>query len=350
MKGAIAVAVTIIDVAREANVSPSTVSRVIADHPRISVKTKKKVREVMERLQYYPNFQARNLAARSTQTIGVVMANSATLAFQNPFFPEVIRGICTKAHACQLGIYLSTGGTEEEIFQEVVAMVQGRKVDGLILLYSRVDDKTLNYLRDMNFPFTIVGRPYEYEDQIDFVDNDNRKIAQDVVDYLVELNHKSIAFIGGDLKFVVSSDRLEGYQAALARHELMYQDRYFIHDFTFEQDGKEAIRQLMTQESPPTALVAHDDSVAYEIIRFLEELEIRVPEDVSIISFNNHALSEHVKPPLTSVDIHIFELGIQATELLLDRIKQPEREAVHQFVDTTLIVRDSCQSLNPREK
>lgn len=341
-------AVTIIDVAREANVSPSTVSRVIADHPRISEKTKKKVREVMESMHYYPNFQARNLAARTTQTIGVVMANSATLAFQNPFFPEVIRGISTTAHACQLGLYLSTGGTEEEIFQEVVAMVQGRKVDGVILLYSRVDDKTLNYLREMQFPFTIVGRPYDFEDQIDFVDNDNKQIAKDVVNYLMDLGHREIAFIGGDVHFVVSADRLEGYRAALEDHQLKYQEKYFIQDFAFEQDGKEAIRKLMAEEQPPTALVAHDDSVAYEIIRYLEQLEIRVPEDVSIISFNNHALSEHVKPPLTSVDINIFELGIQATELLLKRIKQPEREASHQFVDTTLIVRDSCQSLNPR--
>lgn len=341
-------AVTIIDVAREANVSPSTVSRVIADHPRISEKTKKKVREVMESMHYYPNFQARNLAARTTQTIGVVMANSATLAFQNPFFPEVIRGISTTAHACQLGLYLSTGGTEEEIFQEVVAMVQGRKVDGVILLYSRVDDKTLNYLREMQFPFTIVGRPYDFENQIDFVDNDNKQIAKDVVNYLVDLGHREIAFIGGDVDFVVSADRLEGYRAALEDHQLSYQEKYFIQDFTFEKDGKEAIRQLMAEEQPPTAIVAHDDSVAYEIIRYLEQLEIRVPEDVSIISFNNHALSEHVKPPLTSVDINIFELGIQATELLLKRIKQPEREASHQFVDTTLIVRDSCQSLNPR--
>ncbi len=341
-------AVTIIDVAREANVSPSTVSRVIADHPRISEKTKKKVREVMESMHYYPNFQARNLAARTTQTIGVVMANSATLAFQNPFFPEVIRGISTTAHACQLGLYLSTGGTEEEIFQEVVAMVQGRKVDGIILLYSRVDDKTLNYLREMQFPFTIVGRPYDFEDQIDFVDNDNKQIAKDVVNYLMDLGHREIAFIGGDVHFVVSADRLEGYRAALEDHQLQYQEKYFIHDFAFEQDGKEAIRQLMEEEQPPTALVAHDDSVAYEIIRYLEQLEIRVPEDVSIISFNNHALSEHVKPPLTSVDINIFELGIQATELLLKRIKQPESEASHQFVDTKLIVRDSCQSLNPR--
>lgn len=341
-------AVTIIDVAREANVSPSTVSRVIGDHPRISMKTKVKVREVMERLQYYPNFQARNLAARTTQTIGVVMANSASLAFQNPFFPEVIRGICTTAHASHLGLYLSTGGTEEEIFQEVVGMVQGRKVDGIILLYSRVDDKTLNYLLEMKFPFTIVGRPYNFEQQIDFVDNDNRKITKDVVEYLVGLGHRDIAFIGGDVHFVVSADRLEGYRSALEDHQITYQEKNFIHDFAFEQDGNEAIRQLMKQGNPPTALVAHDDSVAYEIIRYLEQLKIRVPEDVSIISFNNHALSEHVKPPLTSVDINIFELGIKATELLLDRIKQPESEAVHQFVDTTLIVRNSCQSLNPR--
>ena len=148
-------AVTIIDVAREANVSPSTVSRVIADSPRISAQTKRRVREVMERLKYYPNFQARNLAAKSTNTIGVIMSHSTSLAFQNPFFPEVIRGICSSAHSNQYGIYLSTGGTEEEIYKEVVSMVQGKKVDGIILLYSRVNDRTMAYLKEVKFPFTI---------------------------------------------------------------------------------------------------------------------------------------------------------------------------------------------------
>ena len=107
--------VTIKDVAKLANVAPSTVSRVIANSSRISEQTKKRVREVMEELGYHPNLQARSLAAKSTQAIGVIMPNSAYYAFQNPFFPEVLRGISTSSHDNKYGIYLSTGSTEDEI-------------------------------------------------------------------------------------------------------------------------------------------------------------------------------------------------------------------------------------------
>ncbi|MBP2242774.1 DNA-binding LacI/PurR family transcriptional regulator [Cytobacillus eiseniae] len=337
--------VTIIDVAKEANVSPSTVSRVIADSPRISEQTKRKVREVMARLDYHPNFQARNLAAKSTKTIGVIMAHSTSLAFQNPFFPEVIRGICTSAHARQYGIYLSTGGTEEEIYQEVMAMVQGRKVDGIILLYSRVNDRTMNYLKESGFPFTMVGRPYHSENEITYIDNDNKKIANDLVNYLYKLGHKQIAFIGGNLDYVVSSDRLDGYQKAISEAGFPYSDAYFIHDHVFKTKGKSGIHELMKQNTRPTAIVAHDDLVAYEVIRYLEELSIRVPEDVSIVSFNNHALSAYVKPPLTTVDISIFELGLEATNYLLEQMLDPEVEVKHHYVPTTLIERESCRRL-----
>ncbi|WP_449619577.1 LacI family DNA-binding transcriptional regulator [Robertmurraya sp. Marseille-Q9965] len=338
-------AVTIIDVAKEANVSPSTVSRVIADNPRISEETKRKVREVMERLGYYPNFQARNLASKSTQTIGVIMSNSTSLALQNPFFPEVIRGICTSAHASKYGIYFSTGGTEEEIYEEVVSMVQGRKVDGIILLYSKVDDRTMLYLKESNFPFVMVGRPHQYGDEITYIDNDNHKISQEVVDYLNELGHREIAFIGGNLEFVVSIDRLNGYKEALAMAGLPYSEEYFIRDETIKLKGMNAIHELMKLERPPTAIVAHDDSVAYEIIRYLEALSIQVPRDVSIVGFNNHRLSEYVKPPLTSVDISIFELGIESTNFLLEKIRDPEIAVKHHFVPTHLIERESCRRI-----
>lgn len=338
-------AITIIDVAREANVSPSTVSRVIADNPRISEQTKRKVREVMERLEYYPNFQARNLAAKSTQTIGVITSHSTSLAFQNPFFPEVIRGICSSAHASKYGIYLSTGGNEEEIYQEVVSMVQGKKVDGIILLYSRIDDRTMTYLKDAQFPFTMVGRPYKYENEITYIDNDNQGIARDVVDYLFGLGHKQIAFIGGDLDYVVSMDRLKGYQQALAEADHSYSDAYFIQDEAFKSKGNKSIHELMELEVPPTAIVAHDDLVAYEIIRYLEELSVQVPNDISIVSFNNHALSAYVKPPLTSVDISIFELGFEATNFLLEKVLDPRVAIEHHFVATTLIERESCRSI-----
>jgi DNA-binding LacI/PurR family transcriptional regulator len=334
--------VTIIDVAKEANVSPSTVSRVIANNPRISEKTKKRVQEVMNRLDYHPNFQARNLAAKSTKTIGVIMANSASLAFQNPFFPEVIRGICTSAHASKFGIYLSTGTTSEEIYDEVVSMTQGRRVDGIILLYSRVNDKTMKYLKQSGFPFTVVGRPHSHENEITYVDNDNHEIAKQVVNYLLDLEHTNIAFVGGDVDFVVSSDRLSGYKEALTEASISYRDEYYLQDHTMKTMGEKSIQMLMACDPPPTAIVAHDDLIAYEIISYLEDLAIQVPNDISIISFNNHSISEHLKPPLTSVDISIFQLGLEATNCLLEKIQLPETPEKYLIIPTKLVERKSC--------
>ncbi|WML47155.1 LacI family DNA-binding transcriptional regulator [Neobacillus sp. PS3-34] len=331
--------ITIRDVAREANVAPSTVSRVIANSSKISEKTKKRVREVMEKLDYYPNYQARSLAAKSTETIGIIMPNSAYYSFQNPFFPEVLRGICTSAHACRFGIYLSTGSDEDEIFEEVVSMVQGRRVDGIILLYSRVNDRTLNFLADSDLPFTIVGRPFENSEKITFVDNDNVSTTKQVTNYLIELGHRNIAFVGGNLNFVVTIDRLNGYKAALEEAGVPYLDNYVI---LGKMKGSETLQSLLSLKTPPTAIVTQDDLFAYEMISHLEGLKVKVPEDVSIISFNNLTLSNHSKPPLTSVDINIFELGFQAAECLIGKIKNPDMQPKKITIPTQLIERKSC--------
>lgn len=340
--------VTIKDVAKEANVAPSTVSRVIADNPRISEKTKKRVKEVMERLGYHPNFQARSLAANSTQTIGVVMPSSAFYSFQNPFFPEVLRGISKNAHENKYGIYLSTGSTEEEIYNEVISMVMGRRVDGIILLYSRVNDRTMKYLLESDFPFTVVGRPYDDGEKITYVNNDNILLAKQITNYLISLGHKNIAFVGGDQEFVVTNDRLEGYRMAL--HEAGYQinDRYFIPREVIFENGKDAICSLMSLDPPPSAMVTQDDLMAYEMVSHLGTLNIKVPDGISIVSFNNLDLSEHSNPPITSVDIGTFNLGFEATRCLIEKIENPTILPKRIIVPATLIKRESCAVVNNR--
>lgn len=338
-------AVTIKDVAKQAGVSPATVSRVIADNPRISSKTKVKVREVMESMGYFPNFQARNLVAKKSQTLGVIMENSATLAFQNPFFPEVLRGISTRAHGSQYGLYLSTGATQEEIYREVVEMAQGRRVDGIVLLYSKIGDPVMKYLADSGLPYSVVGRPFTDPCSVSYVDNDNINNAKETVEYLIGLGHRQIAFVGGAADFVVSLDRLEGYKQALTQHGIPFDEAYLVDQELMGGNERDAIRQLMALEIPPTAIVTHDDMVAYEVIGYLEDLEIGVPEDVSIIGFNNHAISRHLKPPLSTVDISIYDLGLHAAELVLEKITDESTPPKQVVVASRLIERGSCRRL-----
>lgn len=338
-------AVTIKDVAKVASVSPATVSRVIADNPRISAKTKKKVREAMQTLGYYPNFQARNLVIQKSETIGIIMADSATLAFQNPFFPEVLRGISSKAHESQYGLYISTGATSEEIYEEVISMTQGKRVDGIILLYSRIGDKIMEYLYNSNIPFSVVGRPEVHTASISYVDNDNVGNAYEVVSYLIGLGHRRIAYVGGGLEYVVSLDRLKGYEQALEKAGLNF-DPELIVSQTFNSGLEEqSMKRLMELEQPPTAIVTHDDLVAYELISYLQDMQIDVPGNVSVLSFNNHSLSEHLKPPLSTVDISIYDLGLYSAELVLEKIKDRDAPVRRITVPSRLIERGSCRSL-----
>lgn len=132
----------------------------------------------MNELGYHPNLNARSLANQTTKTIGLVMPSSASKAFQNPFFPEVLRGISSFAHVEEYSLYISTGETEEEIFNGVVKMVQGRQIGGIILLYSRENDHIIQYLQQQNFPFVLIGKPYERKNEITYVDNDNYTAAR----------------------------------------------------------------------------------------------------------------------------------------------------------------------------
>ncbi|MDY0409123.1 LacI family DNA-binding transcriptional regulator [Virgibacillus soli] len=337
--------ITIKDVAQAAGVSPSTVSRVISDHPRISEETKNRVRGVMQELGYHPNLQARSLVVRSTETIGVVMPNSASKVLEDPFFPEVLRGISTKAREHQFGIYLSTGATEKEIYDEVVQMVQGRRVDGIILLYSRTDDKIMKYLLEKKFPFTVVGRPFENAERITFVDNDNTSITKQVTTHLIDLGHKEIAFLGANTEFVFTIDRLKGYKQALEEAQIAFNEDYIIPDAFLqdEQLAEEKMKQLLALPNRPTAFVIKDDFLAIQFISFFNSIGIRVPEDISMVGFNNITLCEYSHPPLTSVDIHIFRLGLEGANCLIEMLKNPDTLPKRITIPGQMIYRKSCQ-------
>ncbi|MFA9558886.1 LacI family DNA-binding transcriptional regulator [Evansella sp. AB-rgal1] len=342
--------VTIKDVAKEANVAPSTVSRVIADHPSISIETKQRVREIMKRLGYHPNFQARSLSSKSAQTIGIVMPDSTDRVFQNPFFPEVIRGIGSVAHGREYGLFISTGETEEEIFEGVQRMVYGRRVDGFVLLYSRVQDKVTNFLRKQGFPFVIVGKPNFHMDEISHVDNDNVKAARDATNYLIQNGHERISFIGGSRELLVTVDRLEGYRQALEEANIPFQEEYIITEKALKEGGEEAAAELAKLPKKPTATIVTDDLMSFGLMNALYGSHIKVPEDLSIISFNNVLLAEMSHPPLTSVDVQVFQLGYQAGKCLIEKIKEPNEPNKRIIVPHNIVERKSIITIEKQQE
>ncbi|MFC0302648.1 LacI family DNA-binding transcriptional regulator [Virgibacillus soli] len=337
-------AVTIKDVAKKANVSPSTVSRVISDSPRISEQTKRNVRRVMEELGYHLNYNARVLAQQKTRTIGIVMKKSASDSLHDPFFPEVLRGISAYCNKQDYSITLTTGESEEEIFKDVVDMVRGKRVDGMIVTYSKRDDEVVPYLIESNIPFVLVGSPDEMLDKIIYIDNDNIRAAEDATDYLIQLGHKQIGYIGGDLNYEVSIARFRGYQDALMKKQLPFRNEYAVNP-AGDVDMYEIVLDFMNLSHPPTAFVVTDDLVAMKVLQVCHKEGIKVPNDLSIISFNNAMIAQVSSPALTSVDTQVFQLGHEAAKSLVEEINDPADYKKSIIIPTIIKKRESCQAI-----
>jgi len=335
--------VTIKDIAKATGCSPSTVSRVIANNSRISEKTKQKVRKAMHDLGYHPNLTARNLVVQSTKTIGVIMPSSADKSLQNPFFAEVLRGIGSYFHQEQFSILLSTGQTEQEKFKEVERMVLGKYVDGIILLYSRLNDPIIDFLKEKDFPFVIVGKPLEYKNEIVHVDNDNIKAGKDITAYLIENGHSRISFIGGAADLVVTIDRQKGYEMALEEAAIPVLKEYALHTEFLKSGGREAVEQILKLEVKPDAIVVSDDLISVGVISMLEEYGLKVPEDISLVSFNNIYFSEIIKPALTTVDIQIYQLGVESAKAIIKMCMNQKLTRKRIIIPHDIVYRESVR-------
>lgn len=332
--------VTIKDVAKKAGVSPSTVSRVISKHPRISKETVERVTRVMEELGYHPNSMAKGLVSKATRILGVILPRPAEELFQNHFFHEVLRGILAHANRAGYDLLIASGSSESDELETVKRLVRGRRVDGIILLSSKTKDPLIAFLNEARFPFVIIGRSQEYPD-VPTIDNDNVQAAYDATRHLINQGHERIGFVSGPQELTVSQDRLAGYRLAMQEAGLRVSEDWIVEGEFLQETGYRAMSMLMNLPERPTALVVIDDIVAFGVLHGLNELGYSVPQDMCLVGFNNISLSEHTSPPLTSVDIGTYQIGYTTAQTL---IKTIAREPMHQnrmIIPHRLIVRGS---------
>lgn len=313
--------VTIKDVAKAAGVSPSTVSRVISNNPKISKATSDKVRKFMKEMEYYPNAIARSLAKQKTGVIGVIMPSTSEDIFLNPFFPEAIRGISKASGKSEYDILLSSRADKGEELNTIKKFIKGGRVDGILLMTSRVEDKTIDYLVEEDFPFSLIGSYDKYMGAINHVDNDNYMAAYELTIYLGSKGKKNIAMIVGDIKLTVTRKRIEGYKKALEESGIKFnKDLIFTGSFD-EKTGYKYASIISNLKTRPDAVIATDDLVAYGAMRGFEEIGVKVPQDIAVASFNNSILSKYSNTPITSVDINAFGLGYEAMKILVKNIE-----------------------------
>lgn len=335
-------AVTIKDVAALAGVSPSTVSRTCKNNPSISEETKERVRKAMAELGYEPNFQASNLASQNSRTIGIILPASAKEVYENSFYLEAIQGISHYCNGRQYMTTIVTGQDEAEILDAVRSMSRSGKVDGFIILYSKKDDSVIDYLFNEGLLYILIGKATQYTNQTIYIDNDNLLAGREAAEYLYQLGHRRIAYLGSDSSLMFSADRKAGYQLALASHQLPVRPEYCVEVKNVSENNEEAIRGLLMQKERPTAILVSDDILAVSLERVCLENHLAIPEDLSIISFNNSLFARLTSPQLTSIDIGAGQLGSEAASQIINHIENPNLLATKIIVPHHLIERDSC--------
>jgi len=333
--------VTIKDVARLSGVSFKTVSRVVNNLSEVSPDTRQKVQQAIQELGYQPNTMARSLVNGRTSTVGVVIPHSTDYIFTHPFFNEVLRGIAEvlSANNFNLLLYLAH---EEAPYARLFSQ---RKVDGLILMSIPIGDPNLQGLEESGVPCVCTCRISEDGNTIHWVDADFEGGIEQAMEHLIMLGHRRIALLAGPMSLVSVRLRVQGYRNSLHSHKLPVMEENILQgDFTSESGHSLAVK-AMKLPNPPSALLCGDDMMAFGAIQALKELGYRIPEDVSVVGFDDVSLARFSSPPLTTIRQDTYQKGRIAADTLLALIQGKNVSPLIQIkMDTLLVTRNSTAS------
>jgi LacI family transcriptional regulator len=325
---------TIYDVADAAGVSISTVSHVLNETRFVSEETKAKVLDAIVKLGYRPSSLARALVRQETRTIALIVPDNV-----NPFFAELARGIENHGFAANYNVILcnSDRSTSKEL--AYLDMLISKRVDGIIYMTADTATERLHPLRDNRIPVVTFDRDYEDTDAILL---DNFRGGYEATCHLIDLGHRRIGCICGPDSPSRSGERVQGYRTALEEARIPVDSTLIsTGDWTYES-GRRASRDLLLLPEPPTAIFACNDTMAIGAMAYLHECGRCLPEDVSIVGFDDITLSAFTNPPLTTIATPVTDIGQQLCQVLLDRIAGKLPSAPQRFtVSSRLIIRKS---------
>lgn len=330
---------TIVDIARKANVSIATVSRVMNGTGQVSEKTRKKVLKIIEEDHYVPNSVARSLVMKSTKIIGVIVAD-----ILNPFYAEIIRSIQDEVDKAGYSIISCNSDEDMEKEKQCIQMLMEKHVDAIILAGGRGKGEFFNahvHAAARQLPVVLVNEYLDGENIYSIVCN-KKKGAYLGINYLLELGHRDIAMITGYEDYKPSIEKLNGYKKALKEAGIPFRKEYVTYGDYHPDGGSNNVKELMALEKPPTAILAANDLMAMGAVRTLYDMGYRVPEDVSVIGFDDITMNQYFLPALTSIRQEMKLQGSMAVELLNQIFKEESGIKKKQVVEPSLVVRNTC--------
>lgn len=338
---------TIKDIAKMAGVSVTTVSKVINNYPDISQKTREKVNKIIEQENYHPNAIARSLSTNKSHSIGIFFTDHFNSGLRHPFFRDIIYGIERTFFQKGYDLILFANQWGERF--SYTEKCKNRNVDGAILMGMPRTDPYLDKLINSNIPtvfvdLDLIGKNASY------VISDNITGARKAVNYLYEIGHRKIGMIMGHRVTKPAQDRLIGFQKEIDELNLTYNPKWIVGTEFGENGGYLAMKELLKLEDRPTAIFCQGDEIAIGAMKAIEEKGYNVPDDFSLIGFDDIEISRYITPGLTTIRQDKLTMGRKAAELLLEIINNPYRTYPPIILPTKLIERDSCRPLNISKK
>nr|WP_255420118.1 LacI family DNA-binding transcriptional regulator [Petrotoga sp. 9PW.55.5.1] len=328
--------------AKKAGVSPNTVSRALNDKPDINENTKKKIEKIAQEMGYVRNVYATMLKSSVTHTIGVIMPDSS-----NPFFSEVFKGIDKAAQErdYQIIIMNSEGVYENE--EKFIKTLLERRVDGILLFPMQESYEDIRELIKEHFPMVLVGREI-YEWNVDEIFSDEVKGGYIATKHLIEKGRTKIKMITDQLYNSASFGRLEGFKKALKEKGISFSENdvklcHHVHEGYHVQAGYDKTMEMLQKKEKFDGIFCYNDLIAYGAIKALKEKKVKIPQEVSIVGYDDIRFSRLIEPELTTVKVHKFEMGYQAFQMIYKRIKNKNRvnSSTRKVLDVELVVRNS---------
>jgi LacI family transcriptional regulator len=328
---------TIRDIARMAGVSHTTVSRVLNDDPRVAQETRKRIVRVVEEVGFKPDPRARSFVLRKSRLIGLEVVDIGT-----PFCAELARGIEDQAHQEGYNVIFCSTDEKPERLENFVNLMTGVGTDGLIFTSSRLHEPLVERLVDDKFPLVLINRKMKGE-AFNYVVLDNFQGAYDITEHLIHIGYRGLAIIDGPLTVSTGSERLKGFQAALKDHGISLGQDFILHGPWSRMTGYTSAKRLLETKKRPEAIFGASDNIALGVIDAVEEMGLRIPDDIALVGFDDTDFASISRINLTTISQRKYEMGQLGVQILIDQIEGKTDNCIHKIVlEPRLIIRESC--------
>lgn len=333
-------AATIKDVARIAGTSISTVSKVVNGSHTISDATIKRVNEAIKSLDYKPNARARNLAKKSTRIIAFITKAKRDTAFINPHLFEIMSG--AERMLSKQDYVMAYHGITHKDLDLIKEMIDDKSVDGMILHASIVTKAIADYLVKSNMPHTIIGMP-TFQTEACWIDNNNTLSGQVAAKHLLAIGKEKIAYISGSKDDHISELRLKGVYKELRDNLIDLDEDLIIRTNSTHHEGYDATIKLLQLNKKIDAIVCANNMIDLGCINALKDQNIKIPEEIAVITFDDYPYAIITNPPTTAINIDVYDLGQQAARLLVEKIKKPTYQFQNYMTVPLLVTRASTK-------